>query len=116
MPRPRKFRKVCCMPESTMFGPVKINSYGKDIITMSVEEYETVRLIDFEGMLQEECADSMGVARTTVQRIYNDARKKLAEYIVCGKVLRIQGGDFRLCDDSHHSQGCGRCNAHGHND
>jgi len=109
MPRPRKFRKVCCMPQSTLFGPINTPYSESDIIVMSVEEYETIRLIDFEGMMQEECAESMNVARTTVQRIYNDARKKLAEYLVCGKVLRIQGGDFQICGENH-GQHCSHCN------
>lgn len=113
MPRPRKCRKVCCMPSSTSFGPLKSNISEKEIITMSVEEYETIRLIDLEGKMQEECADSMGVARTTVQRIYNDARNKLAECLVLGKVLTIKGGDFTICADSLGGRGCGRCHGKG---
>lgn len=66
---------------------------------MSVEEYETIRLIDKEGLMQEECADRMDVARTTVQRIYISARKKLADAVVDGKVLKIEGGTFKLCSD-----------------
>ena len=79
---------------------------------MTVEEYETIRLIDLEGLMQEECADRMNVARTTVQRIYNDARKKLAEALVNGNVLKIEGGDYKLCDESKHVYGCGRCRRH----
>ena len=86
--RPRKWRKVCSLPERDRFGP--LNS----------EEYETIRLIDLEGLKQEECADQMNIARTTVQGIYNDARKKLAESLVNGKVLIIEGGNYELCDGS----------------
>jgi predicted DNA-binding protein (UPF0251 family) len=82
------------------------------IILMSVEEYETIRLIDYEGMMQEECAEVMEVARTTVQRIYNDARKKVARALVDGAVLKIQGGDYVLCQDSSGQRGCGRCRRH----
>ena len=79
---------------------------------MTVEEYETIRLIDLEGMMQEECAERMNVARTTVQRIYNDARKKLAESLVNGNILKIEGGDYKLCEESESMYGCGRCRRH----
>ncbi len=65
---------------------------------MTIDEYETIRLIDLEGFTQEESAKQMNVARTTVQRIYNDARRKLAESLVFGKMLKIEGGDYKLCD------------------
>ncbi len=73
---------------------------------MTVDEYETIRLIDLEGFTQEECAEQMKVARTTVQGIYGKARRKLAEALVDGKVLIIEGGQYRLCDDE--GEGCGR--------
>jgi len=80
---------------------------------MSVEEYETVRLIDLEGLKQEECAEHMKIARTTVQKIYDDARKKIADAIVNGKKLVINGGDYMLCDGSGYF--CGRNGCHRHN-
>ncbi len=112
MPRPRKWRKVCCLPDSTHFGPLDTQADQDFFVTMSVDEYETVRLIDLEGFTQEECADHMNVARTTVQRIYNDARRKIAESLVLGKILRIEGGDYRLCDglgDECGRSACRRC-------
>jgi predicted DNA-binding protein (UPF0251 family) len=108
MARPTKWRKVCCLPESTLFGPINNTNIDNEII-MAVEEYETIRLIDFEGLTQEECSDRMKVARTTVQRIYSDARKKLAAALVNGSVLRIEGGDYKLYDESEKVYGCGRC-------
>ena len=114
MPRPMKWRKVCCLPESNSFGPLGAVVDGENFIKMTVDEYETIRLIDLEDLTQEECAGQMNIARTTVQGIYNTARKKVAQSLVNGKVLFIEGGEYRLCDGSN--QGCGRgsCQKHGH--
>lgn len=97
MPRPRKWRNVCRMPGCSRFGPLD-PATDADVIIMSVDEFEAIRLIDLEGMTQEECSNQMNVARTTVQGIYNDARKKLADSLVNGKVLLIEGGEYRLCE------------------
>ena len=112
MSRPRKCRHVCCLPDSNQFGPLNSLKTTEGFVIMTVEEYETIRLIDLQGYMQEECADQMNIARTTVQRIYNDARKKLAESLVNGKILRIEGGDYKLCDGLEKSCGCGGCRKH----
>jgi predicted DNA-binding protein (UPF0251 family) len=112
VPRPRKWRKVCCLPQNDLFGPLNAPINGEHFITMSVDEYETIRLIDLEGFMQEECANQMSIARTTVQGMYNNARKKLAESLVNGKVLKIEGGDYKLCDGLEKSCGCGGCHRH----
>lgn len=109
MPRPRKRRKVCSLPESSQFGPLDLPVREQHFVLMTVDEYETIRLIDLEGMTQEECAAQMHVARTTVQGIYNDARRKLAESLVNGKLLRIQGGDYKLCEENEQNCGSGGC-------
>ena len=98
MPRPRKWRKVCCLPESNRFGPLNSPANAENFVIMTVDEYEAIRLIDLEGFIQEECASKMNIARTTVQGIYNEARKKIAESLVNGKVLFIEGGEYQLCD------------------
>ena len=105
MPRPRKFRKVCHFPENLDFYPE--NPQAEPIV-LTVDEYETIRLIDLEGRSQAQCSQSMGIARTTVQLIYGTAREKLARMIVEGRPLQIRGGDFRICvgEDSSCRQGC----------
>ena len=103
MPRPRKYRNVCHFPSSLSFVPAEQQEEKKPVI-LTVDEYETIRLIDREGLSQEECGERMQVARTTVQLIYAAARKKLADVLVEGRPLRIEGGDFRLCDGS--AEGC----------
>ena len=67
-------------------------------VTLGLDEYEAIRLIDLEGMQQEQAAAQMGVARTTVQAMYNAARRKLADCIVNSKALRIEGGDVQVCE------------------
>lgn len=105
MARPMKWRKVCCLPENNKFGPLDLSLDSKDYVNMTVDEYESIRLIDLEGFNQEECSKQMNIARTTVQGIYIEARRKLAESLVNGKVLMIEGGEYRLCDGI--GKGCG---------
>ena len=76
---------------------------------MTVDEYETIRLIDKENFSQEECSAYMNVARTTVQRIYEIARKKIADALIDGHPLRIEGGDFRICDGQSSNCSLGGC-------
>ncbi len=105
MARPRKCRRVCGMPRNNRFAPVGEPAVEERVI-MAVDEYETIRLIDLGGYTQEECAEQMGIARTTVQGIYNEARRKLADTLVNGKMLYIEGGDVDLCQ--RETGGCGR--------
>lgn len=109
MPRPRKFRRVCCLPKNNSFGPHNLAPTQENQIIMTVDEYETIRLIDYEGYTQEQCSQNMNIARTTVQQIYNRARKKLSQALVDGKCLIITGGDYTLCDGDQNFYGCGGC-------
>ncbi len=109
MPRPRKHRKVCCLPKNNVFTPNNGHDATVDPVIMTVDEYETIRLIDNEGFSQEECSGYMKIARTTVQQIYNNARKKIAHALVDGLILKIEGGDYQLCDGSELYCGCGGC-------
>lgn len=88
MPRPKRCRRVCCIPDSCHFGPIGINESSAPVVTMSIDEYEAIRIIDLAGLTQEECAARMDVSRTTAQAIYNSARKKLAECLIYGKDLQ----------------------------
>ncbi|MDD3126852.1 MAG: DUF134 domain-containing protein [Candidatus Izemoplasmatales bacterium] len=115
MARPRKLRRICCMPESSSFGPGNQMISSDNTITMSIDEYETIRLIDLEGLMQEECAVQMNIARTTVQSIYCEARKKIANALVNHKWLVISGGDITICDGMNLScdqRGCQRHQCH----
>jgi len=96
MPRPPKWRRVEFEPQFTYFKPAGVPKWQLEELVLSVEEIEAVRLKDMEGLEQEECADKMQISRPTFQRILTGARAKLAEGIIEGKAIRIQGGNYRL--------------------
>lgn len=105
MPRPTKCRKVCHFPQTLVFSPQDAPQEREPVV-LTVDEYEAIRLIDWEGCGQEECATFMQIARATVQRIYESARRKLAASLVEGRPLHIAGGEFHLCRGQ--GSACGR--------
>lgn len=110
MPRPKKWRRVCKVPDIKAYGPLNMDVIDDpDAVIVTVEELETIRLIDLEEMNQVECAELMGVARSTVQRIYNDARRKIAESIIKGKVLKVEGGNYKVCSNDLDMEMCNNC-------
>lgn len=115
MPRPRKCRKVCHMPKVCNFVPVGQDE-NQAAVVLTVDEFEAIRLIDEQGFSQEECSSYMQVARTTAQAIYNTARAKIATALVEGMPLRIEGGDYRLCEGKEDVCHCGGCQRHRYGD
>ena len=111
MPRPKKCRRVCAPPCHEVFGPQGIAGTPARV-DMTLDEFETIRLIDFLGQTQEECARQMEVARTTVQAVYDSARKKLADALVNGRNLYIRGGQVRLCSHGDRCAGGPGCPHH----
>ncbi|MBQ4265414.1 MAG: DUF134 domain-containing protein [Clostridia bacterium] len=105
MPRPSKQRRICGMPLCRQFAPQEAQDSDSPVI-MTIDEYETIRLIDFMGLTQEQCAAQMNVARATAQAIYACARSKLAKCLVLGRTLEIAGGDVALCE---RREGCAAC-------
>lgn len=99
MPRKPICRKIECYPDYWTFSPEDREEKGSiESIILSLDEYETIRSIDRNGLTQEQCAEKMGVARTTVTYIYDSARKKLAEALIDGKRLQISGGHYKLTE------------------
>ena len=91
-PRPKNIRKVNNMPSVAGFKPIVSNSSRKDTIFLHFEEYEAIRLCDYEMKTQQEASVSMGVSRPTLSRIYTSARQKIAQALVRGVVIMIEGG------------------------
>lgn len=96
MPRHPKCRQVESEPLVTYFKPAGIPRHALEELTLSVDELEAIRLKDREGLNQEECAQRMHVSRPTFQRILITARNKLAEAVIDGKAIRIEGGHYRI--------------------
>lgn len=93
MARRQQCRRIGAYPNCWLFSP---EEESQGTVLLSLDEYECIRLLDREGLTQEQCAASMGVGRTTVTAIYDSARRKLAEALVEGKALRIGGGSYTL--------------------
>lgn len=96
MPRPKRCRRICKAPPFCEFSAK--NADGKESVTLSVDEFEAIRLIDYRKLTHEQCARQMNIARTTVTAIYESARYKLADSLLHGKRLLISGGNYCLCD------------------
>lgn len=113
MPRPPKCRRVEFEPQVTYFKPAGIPKHELEELTLSIEELEAIRLKDKEGLEQEECAEHMQVSRPTFQRILAGARAKLAEALVLGKAIRVDGGNYCFQQTEHekctHEPTCPKC-------
>ena len=96
MVRPRLCRRVRCNPEVIYFKPRGIPLRELEEVILLVDEYEAVRLKDLEGLEQEECAKKMNVSQPTFHRLVLSARKKIADAIINGKAIKIEGGNFRI--------------------
>ena len=94
MPRPMKLRQVAFAPGATFFKPVGVPMQMLEDVTLMLEEVEAIRLKDMEGMHQEECAKEMGISRGTFHQILKSAHGKLADAIVNGMAIRVEGGNF----------------------
>ena len=96
MGRRQMWRKVSFIPPVTHFKPAGIPLGTLDEVNLLVEEAEAIRLKDLEGLEQEECAQKMNISRTTFSRILESARRKIADALLNGKAIKIEGGNFEV--------------------
>jgi uncharacterized protein len=94
--RPRCIRRVEKEPAVSYFKPQGIPLSDLDLVTLSLEELESVRLIDLEGLNQEEAAQRMGISRRALWEDLQNARRKIAEGLVQGKAIEIKGGNYSV--------------------
>ena len=95
MVRPRLCRRVTFNPNVTYFKPRGIPLVDLEETILNVDEFEAVRLKDLNDLEQEECAKRMNISQPTFNRLVRGARKKIADAIVNGKAIRIEGGNYK---------------------
>jgi predicted DNA-binding protein (UPF0251 family) len=96
MPRPCKNRFIAGAPTSVVYKPAGIPVSTLGWINLALDEFETIRLLDYLGYDQEKTAQLMQISRPTVTRIYASARKKIAQAITEGKAINIEGGPITI--------------------
>ncbi|MDP1891853.1 MAG: DUF134 domain-containing protein [Gemmatimonadaceae bacterium] len=92
MPRPFSSRRISGQPVATVFKPAGIPTFLLDEVVMTLDEFEALRLACLDGLYQARAAKQMHVSRPTFARIIESARHKVADALVHGKALRIEGG------------------------
>jgi predicted DNA-binding protein (UPF0251 family) len=90
MSRPKKDRCIRCQPNAIYFKPRGVPLIQLEEVCLSLDELETIRLADYEGLYHEQAAEKMNISRPTFGRILGEARRKVAEAVVDGKALRIE--------------------------
>ncbi|MCM8783154.1 MAG: DUF134 domain-containing protein [Candidatus Omnitrophica bacterium] len=98
MPRPFIPRRVCCQPQANYFKPKGIPLDMLREVNLTLDELETIRLADLEGLYQEEAAQKMGISRQTFGNTIDSAHKKIADALLNGKALKIEGGVVKMVE------------------
>ncbi len=99
MPRPQCPRRIRGRPGAVFFKPAGIPTRLLEEVVLTLDEFESLRLADLEGLYQEAAADRMGISRATFGRIVKSARRKVALTLVGGRVLRVEGGSVRTSSE-----------------
>jgi predicted DNA-binding protein (UPF0251 family) len=108
MSKPKKDRFVYQPPAVVYYKPQGVPMFRLEQVILGVDEYEAVRLVDYEGLQQKQAAERMKVSRATCARILESAHRKIAEALTGGKAIRIEGGSFVLARNRYR---CRDCNA-----
>jgi len=106
MPRPKRIRKMTNPPHFKGFRPIGISEENSPVV-INYEEYEAIRLCDFELMGQVEAAKLMEISRPTFTRIYESARRKVAQAFVGGKTIVFEGGKVYFDSEWYTCNSCG---------
>jgi len=109
-PRPHRKRRIQAAPSITGMRPQGGGRYrhGQSAINLMLEEYEALRLCDYQGLNHEDAATEMQVSRPTFTRICTNARKKMATALVEGLEVVVGGGNVNIA--KHEYCVCPGCN------
>lgn len=115
MPRPKFNRHIGFLPKNFCFKPKGIPLSELEEVVLSVDELEAMRLADCEGLYQEQSAQKMQISRQTFGRVLESAHKKVAQALIEGKAIRIEGTEVKGSDEQADQESddfvvCGRCN------
>lgn len=106
MSRPVRCRKIGEMPQYTIFKPAGIPGRGLEELTLTLDEFEAIRLADLQGLYQDEAARQMGISRQTFGNILVAAHQKVAECLIEGKTLHIEGGAIEMMPRTFFCRAC----------
>ncbi len=96
MPGRRRCRRVGSQPAFTSFTPAGAGIYSPDVVVLTIDEFEAMRLKDLLGLDQSECAEKMEISQPTFHRLVTSARRKVADALTHGKSIKIEGGNYRI--------------------
>ena len=96
MVRPRRTRNIFFQPDVTYFKPAGIPMVNLKETVLGFDEIEAMRLVDSEEMEQSAAGKKMKISQSTLSRLLKAGRKKLADAIINGRAIKIQGGNFKL--------------------
>jgi len=108
MARPRRIRRISFQPDVTYFKPAGVPMVNLKESSLSFDELEAIRLMDSEGLDQTQSAKKMKISQSTLSRLLREGRKKLADAIIQGNALKIQGGNFKMAMPRGRGLGRGR--------
>ena len=108
MARPRRDRRIAFQPDVTYFKPAGVPMMHLKETMLSFDELEALRLMDSEGLDQNESAKKMKISQSTLSRLLKEGRKKLTDAIIQGNAIKIQGGNFKMVQPSGRGLGMGK--------
>lgn len=106
MPRIKSLRRLRELPVVKGFRPLWMRQNYRSAVILALEEYEVIRLVDYERLTHEQASESMGVSRPTLTRIYEQARIKLGTAIVEGRTFLIEGGEVKITGHHYYCEDC----------
>jgi len=126
MSRPLRNRRICNPPQMSGFKPFGMPMCEIKSIKLHYDEFESIKLVDYENLPQDLAAKKMDISRPTFTRIYNSALKKIAKAFVEGLAIEIEGGNvefekewfkcnkcFKLIDGIENHKRCIDCESYG---